>query len=71
MTTNTIQVAGMTCAHCVTAVEAELRELPGVSRVHVDLHVGETTPVTITSENELDPAAVAHAIDEAGYSLAS
>ena len=70
MTTSTIHVQGMTCSHCVNAVRAELRELPGVTHVEVDLHAGDVSPVTITSDNELDPAAVAHAIDEAGYSVA-
>jgi copper chaperone len=70
MTVTTIQVAGMTCAHCVNAVTAELTTLPGVTRVDVDLQVDTATPVTITSAAELDPAAVAAAIDEAGYALA-
>lgn len=70
MTTSTIQVQGMTCSHCVNAVKAELGELPGVTGVEVELHADALSPVTITSQNELDPAAVASAIDEAGYSVA-
>jgi hypothetical protein len=31
------RVEGMTCGHCVAAVTAELRELPGVEDVKVDL----------------------------------
>jgi copper chaperone len=69
--TNTITVAGMTCAHCVNAVTRELSALPGVTMVDVELRAGAITPVTISSETELDPAAVAGAIDEAGYALAS
>jgi copper chaperone len=70
MTVQTIKVQGMTCSHCVTAVTAELRRLPGVADVTVELHAGAVSPVTITSQNDLDPAAVASAIDEAGYSVA-
>lgn len=70
MTTNTVHIQGMTCAHCVQAVSTELRELPGVTDVEVELRAGEVSPVTIISEHELDPAAVARAIDEAGYSVA-
>jgi copper chaperone len=69
-TTHTeITVAGMTCGHCSAAVSEELSSLPGVVAVSVDLHPGEDSPVTITSEAPLDPAAVASAVAEAGYSL--
>jgi len=72
MTENTqteITVAGMTCGHCSAAVSGELSSLPGVVAVSVDLHPGEDSPVTITSQAPLDPAAVADAVAEAGYSL--
>lgn len=64
-----ITVAGMTCGHCSASVTEELATLPGVVAVAVDLHPGEDSPVTITSEAPLDPAAVASAVAEAGYSL--
>ena len=70
MSTQTeITVAGMTCGHCSSAVSQELSALPGVMAVAVDLHPGEDSPVTITSEAPLDPAVVADAVDEAGYSV--
>jgi copper chaperone CopZ len=69
-TVSTLKVTGMTCAHCVRAVTAELSALPGVTAVAVDLQAGAVTPVTVTSDSDLDPAAVATAIDEAGYQLA-
>jgi copper chaperone CopZ len=59
-------VQGMTCAHCVQAVSSELGGLPGVEDVQVDLPSGK---VTVTSEQPLDSAAVAAAVDEAGYEL--
>jgi copper chaperone len=68
-TVNTVRVEGMTCAHCVSAVTAELQALPGVTAVDVDLQAGAITPVTVTSTTGLDPVAVAAAIDEAGYTL--
>ena len=70
MSTTTVDVTGMTCGHCVTAVTTELSAIPGVTAVEVDLHAGGITPVTIVSESDLDPAAVAAAVDEAGYELA-
>ncbi|WP_442278816.1 heavy-metal-associated domain-containing protein [Terrabacter sp. 2YAF2] len=64
-----ITVAGMTCGHCSAAVTEELTALPGVTDAAVDLHPGEDSPVTITSEAPLDRAAVDAAVTEAGYSL--
>ncbi len=66
-TTTTYQVEGMTCDHCVRAVTGELLLLPGVQRVDVDLESGA---VTVISDNPLDRAEVAEAVDEAGYALA-
>ncbi|PIC99672.1 MULTISPECIES: copper chaperone CopZ [unclassified Sporosarcina] len=37
MTTTTLNVKGMTCNHCVQAVEGALTELSGVERALVDL----------------------------------
>jgi copper chaperone CopZ len=64
-----ISVAGMTCGHCSASVSQELSTLPGVVAVAVDLHPGEDSPVTITSEAPLDPAAVVDAVAEAGYTV--
>jgi len=71
MTTSTYQVTGMTCGHCVSAVTDELSKLPGVSEVTVQLNPGGATPVTVTSAQTLDGAAVREAVDEAGYALAT
>lgn len=62
----TINVSGMTCGHCVSAVTTELSLLPSVTEVEVMLESGQ---VTITSDATLDPAQLATAIDEAGYEL--
>jgi copper chaperone CopZ len=59
-------VAGMTCGHCEHAVTAELSKLDGVTRVTVDLAAGT---VIAESVEPLRAAAVAAAIDEAGYRL--
>ena len=67
MATSTYTVTGMTCDHCVSAVTAELSELKGVTQVNIDLASGQ---VTIDSDAVLDEAAVAAAVDEAGYALA-
>ena len=66
MSTQTFTVRGMTCAHCVRAVSAELSKLVGVSGVRVDLVAGTAT---VSSAQPLLVADVAAAIDEAGYEL--
>lgn len=66
MTTSTFTVSGMSCEHCVAAVRTELGKVEGVTGVEVDLDSGR---VTVTSDRPLDRAAVAAAVDEAGYEL--
>jgi copper chaperone len=73
MSTNTAQTVttyhatGMTCGHCVAAVQREIGALTGVSDVQVDLASGA---VTVTSAHPLGREVVAAAVDEAGYQLA-
>jgi copper chaperone len=64
-TTRTYSVDGMTCGHCVNAVTGEVTKIPGVTNVAVDL---KAKTVTVTGE-PVEDAAMAAAIDEAGYSL--
>ncbi|MEX5632920.1 heavy-metal-associated domain-containing protein [Parafrankia sp. FMc2] len=66
MSETTYTVTGMTCAHCVASVTEELGEIAGVTDVAVDLNSGA---VTVTSGQELDPAKVRTAVEEAGYQL--
>jgi copper chaperone CopZ len=65
--TTTWTVAGMTCSHCVASVTEELLEVDGIEAVDVDLPTGA---VTVTSTGPVERAAVAAAVDEAGYALA-
>jgi copper chaperone CopZ len=65
-TTTTYDVTGMTCGHCELSVQEEVGELEGVLEVKADHAAGQ---VTVTSAEPLDPAAVAAAVEEAGYSL--
>ena len=66
-TTKTYTVTGMTCSHCVSSVTAEVGRIPGVTAVQVDLASGS---VAVTGDQPVDDAAVAAAVDEAGYELA-
>ncbi|MCK0091450.1 MAG: heavy-metal-associated domain-containing protein [Rhodococcus sp.] len=67
MNTTTVTVSGMTCGHCVSSVREEISEIPGVTGVEVDLASGR---VDIESNTALDSAAIAAAVDEAGYKIA-
>lgn len=72
MSTQTISVGvqGMTCGHCVRSVDEELRAIPGVTDVKVDLVSGATSQVTITSEQPISDDAIKGAVEEAGYAVA-
>jgi copper ion binding protein len=65
-TTTTITVDGMTCGHCVAAVQSEVGKLQGVTDVAVDLTSGQ---VTVVAEATPDPAALREAVEEAGYEV--
>jgi len=67
--TDVLLVEGMTCDHCVRAVTEELSALEGVEVVDIDLRVGAASLVRIASTGSADEAALAAAIDEAGYTL--
>ena len=70
-TTRSYQVTGMTCGHCASAVTEEVRQLPGVTGVAVDLVAGGTSTIRITGKERLDSALIAAAVEEAGdYQLA-
>jgi copper chaperone CopZ len=59
-------VAGMTCHHCEMAITAELRTVPGVTRVVVDVAGGT---VCTESVAPLERDTVAAALGDAGYEL--
>ncbi|MBO0812625.1 MAG: heavy-metal-associated domain-containing protein [Microlunatus sp.] len=56
-------VVGMHCDHCVHAVTAEVRAIPGVQQAVVQLEGGS---LTVTSEQPIDLSLIEAAVDEAG-----
>lgn len=66
ISTNTYWVNGMTCEHCVRAVQTEVGLIEGVRSVTVSLLNGT---VTVGSIHPLPLSAIREAIDEAGYEL--
>lgn len=65
-TTETYDVVGMTCDHCVRSVTEEVSALTGVSEVEVDLASGK---VRVTSREPITTEQVRDAVAEAGYQL--
>jgi copper chaperone CopZ len=65
MATTTYAVRGMTCEHCRAAVREEVEAIPGVTAVDVDLAAGTLT----VAGDDVAPAAVAAAVEEAGYEV--
>ena len=68
MTQATYSVTGMTCDHCVRAVQTEVGKVPGVASVAVDLGAGQ---ITVVSEQPLEAASVRAAVEEAGFELSA
>jgi copper chaperone len=58
------EVTGMTCGHCVAAVNEEVAKVPGVRAVEVAL------PGRLTVDGDgFTDATVRAAVDEAGYAV--
>jgi copper chaperone len=70
VSSNTIQELTLTapdisCAHCAMTIEETLGELPGISRVAVD--VGDKEVQLSFDPDQVSLAAIEAAMDEAGY----
>ena len=68
--TQSFDVAGMTCEHCVASVTEELSALDGVESVAVDLKPGTASTVVVGASRALSSAEVRAAVEDAGYTLA-
>jgi copper chaperone len=62
-----IKIQGMTCQHCVMSVTKALGTLPGVKNLRVDLVKGEAA---FENTQNLSPAALRKAVEDAGYTVA-
>ncbi|MDH6238607.1 heavy metal-associated domain-containing protein [Cryobacterium sp. CG_9.6] len=63
----TVNISGMTCAHCVGSVTEELTAIEGVENVDVELNAGGVSRATITSNTEINPEQISEAVADAGY----
>ena len=62
--TTEFSVPEVSCQHCVSAITGEVKRLPGVQNVTVDL---STKRVRVEAGEQVTPDAVVAAINEAGY----
>jgi copper chaperone CopZ len=65
--TATLRVAGITCGHCLDAVQASVRHVPGIRSVAVD-HAART--VTVVADQPVDRADVDAAVTRTGHTPA-
>jgi copper chaperone len=62
----TYTVRGMSCGHCIAAVEEEVGRVPGVESVNADLD----SKLVVVRGDGLEDEVLRAAIDEAGYEAA-
>ncbi len=62
----TIKIKGMSCNHCVVAVDKALNEIDGIKDIKVDLQKGEAT---FEEPMPLDMNIVRERIKKAGYEV--
>jgi len=63
MTTQTFEIDGMTCGHCMQRVQDALRGIAGVTVEQVRVGAARVR----YDETTLDPSVIAQAIEGAGY----
>lgn len=62
----TIKIKGMSCKHCVMAVQKALGEIDGVKDLKVNLEAGEAT---FDEAGPVDMNKVREAVQKAGYQV--
>jgi len=65
MMTKKLRVKGMSCGHCVQTVTRALQNVPGVSKVQVNLTSG-LAEIQLNSE-KVTTEQLSKAVEEAGY----
>lgn len=70
MSSVSLAITGMTCGHCVAAVERALRAVPGVDKAAVQIG-GAELAVSSSSAAEAVASAAIEAVREAGYGASS
>lgn len=65
--TSDVHIEGMSCSHCIDAVEGELKQIDGLTVEEVGIGRARVR----YDASEVSPNAIESAIDEAGYSVQS
>ncbi len=60
---DTLKIKGMSCKHCVGAVEKALEKIPGLSQIAVNLEAGEVT----FANNGVERQQIRAAISKIGF----
>jgi copper chaperone len=63
----TLNVSGMSCGHCVNAVEGNVGKLDGVTNVKVDLEAGKVDVAFDREKVSLEK--IKETIDDQGYDV--
>ncbi|USK62396.1 copper chaperone CopZ [Peribacillus asahii] len=63
----TLNVSGMSCGHCVNAVEGNVGKLDGVESVNVHLETGKVDVVFDSAKVSLEK--IKETIDDQGYDV--
>ncbi|MCM3676399.1 copper chaperone CopZ [Peribacillus simplex] len=67
MEKNNLNVKGMSCGHCIKAIEGSVGKISGVNSVKVNLDSG-TVEVEF-NPNEVTPDSIKETIDDQGYDV--
>lgn len=67
MQTLTLNIKGMSCGGCVSAIERAVGELSGVSSVAVDLSAAQA--VVVYDDSQVKPSAISTVIEDAGFDV--
>ena len=67
MSSQTIQVRGMSCSHCSQTILCALEAMPGVSKVSVSLEQGEV--VVDFDDTQADTQTISAKIIEIGFEV--
>ncbi|MEU8205863.1 heavy-metal-associated domain-containing protein [Streptosporangium sp. NPDC049046] len=67
MDTNTYVVRGMNCENCVASLTKKAHDVPGVTRVAIDLPTGR---MDVTWRGVADDPAMRGVVEQAGFQVA-
>lgn len=69
VSTVTYEARGLTCPRCMVTVMDQIRTLPGVKRVRVDLVQGGASPVIVTAEPAVAAETIRQRVQKAGFHM--